>query len=48
MISLRVSATKLTNNNRIENPKGFSEASENKQLLIANVPVAQDIKKEYL
>ena len=47
MISLRVSATKLTNNNRIENPKGFSEAGENKQLLIAIVPVAQDIKKGY-
>jgi hypothetical protein len=29
--------TNLANKNRIENPQGFSEAGENKQLLIAIV-----------
>ncbi|WP_437400060.1 hypothetical protein [Flagellimonas lutimaris] len=48
MISLRVSAINLANTNRIENPRGFSEVGENKQLLIAIVPVAQVRKKSVL
>ena len=35
--TLRGLARNLANKNRIENPRGFSEVDENKQLLIAIV-----------
>ncbi|WP_434035736.1 hypothetical protein [Formosa sp. 4Alg 33] len=35
----------MASTNEAENPRGFSEVGENKQLLIAIVPVAQVKKK---
>jgi len=37
---LRGLARNLANKNRIENPQGFSEVGENKQLLIAIVGIS--------
>jgi hypothetical protein len=42
---LRGLAVNLASTYQAENPRGFSEVGENKQLLIAIVPVAQVIKK---
>ena len=38
---LRVLTLDIASTHRTENPRGFSEVGENKQLLIAIVPVAQ-------
>jgi len=43
---LRGLALNFASTPQTENPQGFSEVGENKQLLIAIVPVAQDIKKQ--
>jgi len=42
---LRGLALKLASTHQTENPRGFSEVGENKQLLIAIVSVAQVTKK---
>jgi len=44
---LRGLALNLASTNQAENPRGFSEVGENKQLLIAIVSVAQFRKKIY-
>ncbi|APY12140.1 hypothetical protein BWZ22_13300 [Seonamhaeicola sp. S2-3] len=40
---MRGLARNFVSTHQTENPQGFSEVGENKQLLIAIVPVAQDL-----
>ncbi|MDC6391167.1 hypothetical protein PP182_20950, partial [Maribacter sp. PR1] len=45
---MRGLALNFASTHQTENPRGFSEVGENKQLLIAIVPVAQVRKKSVL